>query len=225
MDIEALSLETSEAVSDALKSCAYGVEMSEPFLQTEVAQVIGAKLVAEEAGELLVLFEEGVLPVGSEDVMAVLDLIDDRGEFPMQPFVQPHAEDLADAVRRQPPQADFAASFKDFVNGEVAFEIEIAAVLDLCDGVEARQVHLVAFFFGELWSQDQGPVIELLANGRRTQPIGGRLQSRHIVHGEEGVVILVKTDSGALQFPLDEGVAVEPIRGVEWEETGHTDND
>src|SRR6266849_3093321 len=47
MDIEALSLETSEAVSDGLKSCAYGVEMIEPFLQTKVAQVIGAKLVAE----------------------------------------------------------------------------------------------------------------------------------------------------------------------------------
>ena len=103
MDIEALSLETSEAVSDGLKSCAYGVEMIEPFLQTEVAQVIGAKLVAEEAGELLVLFEEGVLPVGAEDVMAMLDLIDDGGQFPMQPFVEPHAEDLGNLVGCQPP--------------------------------------------------------------------------------------------------------------------------
>src|SRR6202158_2378580 len=49
--------------------------------------------------------------------------------------------------------------------------------------------------------------------------------SRHIVHGEEGIVILVKTDSGALQFPLNEGMAVEPISGVERKETGHTDND
>src|SRR5580698_10157859 len=120
MNVEALGLETGETVGDGLESFPHGVEMVESFLQAEVAQVIGAKLVAEEAGEFLVLFEEGVLPVGSEDVMAVLDLIDDRGEFPMQPFVQPHAEDLADAVRRQPPQADFAASFKDFVNGEVA---------------------------------------------------------------------------------------------------------
>src|SRR6202521_2294898 len=157
--------------------------------------------------------------------MAMLDLIDDRGEFPMQPFVQPHAEDFADPVRRQPPQADFAASFKDFVNGEVAFENEIPTVLDLRDGVEARQVHLVAFFFGELWSQDQGPVIELFANGRRTQPISGRLQSRHIVHGKEGVIILVKADSGALQFPLDEGVTVEPVGCMEREETSHADND
>ena len=68
--------------------------------------------------------------------MAMFDLIDEGGQFPMQPFVEPHAEDLADPVRRQPPQADFAASFKDFVNGEVAFENEIAAVLDLRDGVK-----------------------------------------------------------------------------------------
>src|ERR1700688_4450552 len=114
MDIEALSLETSEAVSDGLEFLAHVVEMIEPFLQTEVAQVIGAKLVAEEAGELLVLFEKSVLPVGAEDVMAMLDLIVDRGQFPMQPFVEPHAEVLADPVRGQPPQADFAASFKDF---------------------------------------------------------------------------------------------------------------
>src|ERR1700680_1282992 len=125
MNIEALSLELSEAVSDGLESIAHVVEMIESFLQAEVAQVIGAKLVAEEAGELLVLFEQGVLPVGAEDVMAMLDLIDDRGEFPMQPFVQPHAEDLADAVCREPPQADFAASFKDFVNGGGMFEIEV----------------------------------------------------------------------------------------------------
>src|SRR3979411_1027252 len=131
MDIEALSLETSEAVSDGLESFPHVLEMIESFFQAEVAQVIGAKLVAEEAGELLVLFEKSVLPVGAEDVMAMLDLIDDRGQLPMQPFVEHDAVNLGDPVRRQSPQADFAASFKDFVNGEVAFENEIAAVLDL----------------------------------------------------------------------------------------------
>src|SRR5712691_7568008 len=116
MDVEALGLESGETVGDDLELFPHGVEMIESFLQAEVAQVIRAKLVAEEAGELLVLFEEGVLPVGAEDVMAMLDLIDDGGKFPSQPFIEPHAEDLADPVRRQPPQADFAASFKDLVN-------------------------------------------------------------------------------------------------------------
>src|SRR5580692_518424 len=105
MNVEALGLEPSEAVGDGLESFPYGVEMVESFLQAEVAQVIGAKLVAEEAGELLVLFEEGVLPVGAEDVMAMLDLIDDRGQFPMQSFVQAHAKIslIRFAVKRQRP--------------------------------------------------------------------------------------------------------------------------
>src|SRR5260370_19362879 len=130
MDIEALSLETSEAVSDGLESFSHVVEMIEPFLQAEVAQVIGAKLVAEEAGELLVLFEERVFPVGAENVMAMLDLIDDGGEFPMQPFVEPHAEDLADPVRRQTPEADFAAWSEHFENGQVAVKTEVSAGRD-----------------------------------------------------------------------------------------------
>ena len=76
MDIEALSLETSEAVRDGLEPFAHGVKIIQAFLQTEVAQVVGAKLIAEEAGELFVLFEEGVLPVSAEDVVAMLNLID-----------------------------------------------------------------------------------------------------------------------------------------------------
>ncbi len=145
MDVEALGLEAGEAVGDGLEPFADGIEMIEAFLQAEIAQIVGTEFVAQEAGELLVLFEEGVLPVGAEDVMAVLDLIDDRGEFARQPLVEADAEDLADAVGRQPPQADLAASLEDLVDGKVAFEDEIAAVLDLGDGVEARQVHLAAF--------------------------------------------------------------------------------
>src|SRR5580700_9543764 len=225
MNVEALGLEPSEAVGDGLESFPYGVEMVESFLQAEVAQVIGAKLVAEEAGELLVLFEEGVLPVGAEDVMAMLDLIDDRGQFPMQSFVQAHAEDLADPIRRQTPEADFTASFEDLVNREVTLENEIPAVLDLGDGVEAGQADLLALLLGKLWPQDQGPVIELFANDGRTQPIGRCLQRRHIVHGKEGVVVLAETDFGALQFLFHEGVAVEPVRCMEREKTGYTDND
>ena len=81
VDVEALGLETGEAIGDGLESFAHGVEVIEPLLQAEVAQIVGAQFVAQEAGELFVLLEKGVLPVGAEDVMAVLDLIDDGGEF------------------------------------------------------------------------------------------------------------------------------------------------
>jgi hypothetical protein len=73
MDVEALRLEARETIRDGLELLTDGIEMIESFLQAEVAQVVGTEFVAQEAGELLVLFEEGVFPAGPEDVMAMLD--------------------------------------------------------------------------------------------------------------------------------------------------------
>src|SRR5208337_902825 len=129
MNVEALGLEAGEAISDDVEPFADGVEVIESFLQSEVVQVVGAELVAEETREFLILLQECVFPVRSENVMPVLDLID-----------------LGDAVSGQAPQADLATALEDVVDGEVAFEDEIAAVLDLADGVEPRQAHLATLF-------------------------------------------------------------------------------
>ena len=56
--------------------------------------------------------------------------------------------------------------------------MEQIAVLNLRQGVEAGQVHLAAFFFGELGSQQERPVIELFADDLRAQPVGRYLQCR-----------------------------------------------
>ena len=69
------------------------------------------------------------------------------------------------------------------MNREVALKDEIAAILYLPDGVKAREVYLMALGAGELRSQDQCPVIELLLNDLGTKPIGGSLQCRDIVDG------------------------------------------
>src|SRR5215469_2304074 len=114
--------------------------------------------------------------------MAMVDLFDDGGEFPAQLLGESQAEDLADAIGSDAPQTDFATAFEDFVDGEVTLEDEIAAVLDLGDGIETRESHLAAFFFGKLRPQDESPVVELLADDLGTQPIGGGLESRHIIH-------------------------------------------
>ena len=45
--------------------------------------------------------------------MAMLDLIENRGQFSPQPPVQPDTEDLTDAVGGEAPQADFAAALED----------------------------------------------------------------------------------------------------------------
>ena len=50
---------------------------------------------------------------------------------------------LADAVRRETPQTDFASTLKDVVDGEVAFENEVLAVLDLCNRIAYRAAFLV----------------------------------------------------------------------------------
>ena len=62
-------------------------------------------------------------------MMAVLDLFDSGSDLAAEFLSPPHAEDFADPVRRQTPQADFAAAFEDFMDGEVAFEDEVAAVM------------------------------------------------------------------------------------------------
>src|SRR5258705_197703 len=112
---------------------------------------------------------------GSEDVMYMLDLRDDRRQFAAQSLVEPDAEDLANAMGRQTPEPEFTASPEDLVDGEVTFEDEVATVLDLGDGVKPRQVHLAAFLFGELRPQQECPVVELLADDLRAQSVGGRL--------------------------------------------------
>ena len=86
MDVEALRLKARKTVGDDLELLADGVEMIESLVQPEVAQIVGANLIAEEAGELFIL-----LPVSAEDVMAMLDLLDDGGELAAQSFVQPGA--------------------------------------------------------------------------------------------------------------------------------------
>ena len=221
MDVEPLRLEAGEAAGDGLKRLADGIEMVQSFPQTEIGEVVGAQFVAQEGGELFVLLEEGVLEVGAEDMMAMLDLIDDGGELAAHPAVKAAAEDRGDLVGGQPPQAEFAAALEQFVDGKVALEDEVAAVLDLGDGVEARQVELLAFLGGELRSQDEGPVVEPLADDVRAQPVGGGLQCGHIIHGQEGVVVLAEADLRAVQLLLDEAVAIEVISGLEGEERGH----
>ena len=66
MDVEPLGLAIGETIGDGLESLAHGIEMMEPFLQAEIAQIVGTQFVAQESGELLILFEEGVFPIGAE---------------------------------------------------------------------------------------------------------------------------------------------------------------
>ena len=70
-------------------------------------------------------------------MMAVLDLLQRRVELALEFLGQAGAEDLGDLVSGHPPQTHLAGTLEDFVDREVPLEDEIAAILNLLDGVEA----------------------------------------------------------------------------------------
>src|SRR5256714_14715484 len=103
MDIEPLRLEAGKAIGDGLEALADGIEVVQSLFEAEVGEGVGDQLVSQEGRELFVLFEEGVLEVGAEDVMAVLNAIDDGGQLAAHPAVDTGAEDLSDFVCSQAP--------------------------------------------------------------------------------------------------------------------------
>jgi len=125
--------------------------------------------------------------------MATLfDLFDDIGQLAFEPRCQPDAEDRADLVRRQPPKPQLAAAFEDLMDGKMALEDEIAAVLNLGNGVETRQADLLAFAGRELGAEVKRPVVEPFPNQFRTQAVGGGLQGGNVVYRQERIVLFLE---------------------------------
>ncbi|MFP5233852.1 MAG: hypothetical protein ACLGQX_14690 [Acidobacteriota bacterium] len=65
MHVEALGLEGGQAIRDGEELLSHCGQMLQALLEAEIAQVVGADLIAQEGGKLLVLLDEGVLPVSS----------------------------------------------------------------------------------------------------------------------------------------------------------------
>src|ERR1700760_4493359 len=81
-------------------------------------------------------------------------------------------------------------------------------------------MELLAFLGGELWAEDQRPVVEPLADDFRAQLVGRGLQCGYVIDREKGVVALAEPDLRTLELLLDETVAVEVVGGPEREERG-----
>src|SRR5262252_9056741 len=116
-------------------------------------------------------------------MMTMLNLVDDSAKFAAQLLSQPHAKEFRDPVGRQSPKADLAAALENLMDWKVALEDEVAAILDLPDGVEAREVDQFALPLGKLRSQDQCPIVQLLLNDLWAKPIGSSLQCCDILNG------------------------------------------
>ena len=100
------------------------------------------------------------------------------------------------------------------MNGEVAFENEIPAVLDLVDGIGALQVNGFTFFFGELGAEQPGPVIQSLPDDRGAQAVGAGLHCLRVRGRQKGVVVLAKSDALAEKFNLHVMMPVQVVRGL-----------
>src|ERR1700745_3017709 len=222
VNVDPLGLVRGEAAGYGLECLPDRIEIFQALLETEVPEVVGAELIAQEGCELLVLLQERVLEVGAIDMGAVLDLLDDGGELAGDLAMQALPENLGDLVRRQPPQSQLAAALEQLVDGEVLLEDEVAAVFDLRDRIEARKIDLLALLGGELRAQDQGPIVEPLADNGGAQFVGGSLQGADIINGEERIVVLAKGDLLAIELLLNEVVPVEVVRRLEGKERRHT---
>src|SRR5215468_3442861 len=112
VNVEPLGLVRGEAAGNGLELLPDRIEILQALLETEVPEVVGAELIAQERCELLVLLQERVLEVGAIDMVAVLDLLDDGGELAGDLAMQALPEDLGDLVGCQPPQPQLTASLK-----------------------------------------------------------------------------------------------------------------
>ena len=145
--VKPFSLKGGEAIGNGLELLAHGIEIVQPFLQAQISEVVRAEFIAQEGGKLLVLFDERVFKVGAEYVMAVIDPFDRTVEFAAQSLCQALAENFGNPAAGHAPESHIAGAFEDLADREAVFEDEIAAVLNLSQGVKPAQVDAAAFSF------------------------------------------------------------------------------
>ena len=224
MHVEGLSLESTVTVGDLTEHLAHNGEVLKRFLQMKVREVIAAHFTSEESKKLLVLFDKGVLEIGAQDVMTVLDSLQGSVQLALELFGDALTEELRDFVSRQQQKPQLAGALKEVSNGEVALKDEVAAVLDLADGVEAREVHGFSLMLGEFRSKQERPIVEPLSNQSWAEPIGSGLEGLGVGSSHKGVVLFAELGSLAFQFYRDEVMAVEPIGGVKGQEGSHSEH-
>lgn len=222
MYVEGLSLESGETVGDLTEHLAHSGEVIERFLQMKVSEVVAAHFAPEESKKLLVLFDKGVLEVGSQDVMTVLDSLKGRMQLALELFADALTEELRDFVSGQKQKPQLAGALEEVSNGEMALKDEVAAVLNLADGVEARKVHRLSLPLREFGSQHKRPVVQPLTDELWAKPIGSGLKSLGVGNGKKSVVIFAELDCATFQFYLDKVMTVEPIGGVKGQEGSHS---
>ena len=72
-------------------------------------------------------------------MVPVVDAVQHTDELALETALEPEAEDLRDLVGAEAIEADITGALEELVDGKVAAENQVVAVLDLLDGVLAPQ--------------------------------------------------------------------------------------
>ena len=195
MHVEGRSFKGGETIGEVGESQTHFLQVVQSFAQAEVRQAIAAHFQAQEGGGLFIRLDPGFLAGGAKDVVAMFDLAEGAIEEALQAASEAKAEDLREVVGGQATQTQITGALEEVMDGKVAAEDEIQAVLDLGERIKTVEVHGPSHGGWELRAELGGPVVEALAQNEGTQAIGGLVQGARIGDAEEGILLLTESDS------------------------------
>ena len=134
--------------------------MLDSFFEEEVLEVIATEFDSQEGLKFFILFGKGMFKVGAQDMMAMVDPFERGMELSLKVPGDPLAEDLRDLLGGQFNETEFTGALEEFVDGKGLPKDKVEAIFHLAEGIEAAQVHGVAFSFGELGTQEKRPRIK-----------------------------------------------------------------
>lgn len=153
--------------------------------------------------------------------MTVLDSLEGGPQLALKAFGDALTKELGDFVGPQEQKSRLTGTLEELADGEVALKDEVAAVLNLTDGVEPIEVHGQSFPLGEFRSEQVRPVVEPFADQLWGEALGSGLKGLGIGSGKKGVVVLTEVNPNTVKLGLNEIMAIEPIGGVKGKEGGH----
>src|SRR5215471_3852802 len=107
--------------------------------------------------------------------MPMVELLQQALQLAAHPLVLADPEDLGDLVGSEAKHPQLTGALENLVDGEMAAEDKVPAVLDLVQRVSAPQLDGRSILRGELGSYNPSPVIQALADDLGTEAIGGCL--------------------------------------------------
>jgi hypothetical protein len=194
--------------------------MLDSLFEEEVLEVIATEFDSQKGLEFFILFDKGMFEVGAQDMVAMVDPFESGMELSLELSGNTLAEDLGNLLGGQFHEAEFTGAFEEFVDGKGLTKDKVEAIFHLAEGIEAAQVHGLAFSFGELGTQEKRPRIKPFLEQFRGQTVRSLLEGFRVIHGQKSIVLFSETDTGSIQFGFEKRVTIHPVSGLERQKRG-----